>query len=95
MLTSWRMPRSDVPELERFVMVHRAWGELVADLGEMTERGYSLRLACSCGAAFPGRVRACPLTFPHKSRTLEGESRVSRRAEAPSGSPRCAWPHHR
>jgi hypothetical protein len=38
--------------LEQFVAAHRACGELVADLGEMTETGYSVRLACSCGAVF-------------------------------------------
>jgi hypothetical protein len=39
-------------DLERFVAAHRAWGELTSDVGEMIESGYSLQLACSCGAAF-------------------------------------------
>jgi hypothetical protein len=43
---------------------------LTSAVDEMAETGYSLRRACSCGAAFPGPIRACPLTLPHKSRTL-------------------------
>ncbi len=39
-------------ELEQFIMVHRTCGSLTSDVGEMTESGYSIRLACSCGAAF-------------------------------------------
>jgi hypothetical protein len=60
------------------VTAHRDCGELTSDVGEITETGYSLRLTCSCGAAFPGPVQACPLTLPHKSHTLaSGTSRVS------------------
>jgi hypothetical protein len=36
--------------LERFVTAHRGCGELTSDVGEITERGYSVGLTCSCGA---------------------------------------------
>ena len=39
-------------ELERFVTAHRACGELTADVGELADASYNVRIACSCGAAF-------------------------------------------
>jgi hypothetical protein len=39
-------------ELERFQTAHRACCELTADVGELADAGYSVRIACSCGAAF-------------------------------------------
>jgi hypothetical protein len=39
-------------EIELFVTAHRACGELTSDVGEITENGYRLQLACSCGATF-------------------------------------------
>jgi hypothetical protein len=62
-------------ELERFQTAHRACGELTADVGELDDAGYSVRLACSCGAAFERWVtpeaadddllRSRPLAFPN------------------------------
>jgi hypothetical protein len=50
-------------ELERFVTAHRLCGKLTQRLtvGETTDTGYSVRLACSCGAIFErwvGHTRA-------------------------------------
>jgi hypothetical protein len=39
-------------ELERFVSAHRGCGALSADVDELTETGYGLQVACSCGAVF-------------------------------------------
>jgi hypothetical protein len=40
------------PGLERFVTAHRPCGGLASDVGELTDAGYVVYLACACGAAF-------------------------------------------
>jgi hypothetical protein len=37
---------------EQFVIVHHPCGDVTGDVGELTKTGYSLYLACCCGAAF-------------------------------------------
>ncbi len=39
-------------DLEAFVTAHRPCGGLAADVGQLTEAGYQVRVACACGAAF-------------------------------------------
>jgi hypothetical protein len=39
-------------ELERFVAAHQPCGELIGDVGEISEAGYTFRLVCSCWTVF-------------------------------------------
>ena len=39
-------------ELERYVTTHRSCGGLTRDVGEVTDTGYRVRVASSCGAMF-------------------------------------------
>jgi hypothetical protein len=39
-------------DLEQFVNVHHPCGELSSNVGKLTDVGYVVHLACTCGAAF-------------------------------------------
>lgn len=39
-------------DIREFIDRHRAYGTLIGDATEPTERGYSVWIACSCGVTF-------------------------------------------
>jgi hypothetical protein len=39
-------------DIEQFVVEHHSCGVLTSDVGDLTDTGYRVQLACSCGAAF-------------------------------------------
>ena len=64
-------------ELCGFVLVHRSCGEIQARVGPATERRYSVRLTCGCGAelrrsvtqedAYEDLLRSAPLAFENRT----------------------------
>jgi hypothetical protein len=54
-------------ELERFATAHRPCGVLTSDVGKLTDAGYVVHLACSCGAEFERWVT------PKKQGTNDGK----------------------
>jgi hypothetical protein len=44
------------PELEQFVDIHRLFGDLEADVADVTGVDYVVRVTCTCGHAFERRV---------------------------------------